>query len=154
MCNANGLCADRLRFEAKVIRTPGCAWWRGALGEDGYGRFAIGAGPAARTVTAHRWVWEHDLGPLPCHRQLRHSCDETNCVRLDHLLPGTHLHNMSDMVARGRQGGCHHHGHADTRGPAGRARAIRAALADGYHPDRLTAAMLAGDPHRHQLALF
>lgn len=154
MCNARGLCQDRLRFEAKVVRTPSCAWWKGALGEDGYGRYAIGAGPAARTVSAHRWLWEHELGRLADNVMLRHCCDETNCVRLDHLRPGTHELNMSDMVARGRQGGPFHRGRADTRGAGGRARAIRAALAEGYDTDRLATAMLAGDPHRHQLVLF
>ena len=58
------------------------------------------------------------------------------------------------MTRRGRAGGPHHHGRADIRGPAGRARAIRAALTGGYHPDRLTAAITAGEPWRHQLALF
>jgi len=51
-------------------------------------------------------------------------------------------------------GGPHHHGRADIRGPAGRTRAIRAALTGGYHPGRLTAAINAGEPWRHQLVLF
>jgi hypothetical protein len=61
---------------------------------------------------------------------------------------------MGDMTRRGRAGGPHHHGRADIRGLAGRARAIRAALTGGYHPDRLTAAITAGEPWRQQLALF
>jgi len=105
-------------------------------------------------MAAHRWLWEQDVGPLPAGVRLRHCCDETSCVRLAHLLPGSHRLNMGDMTRRGRAGGPHHHGRADIRGPAGRARAIRAALTGGYHPDRLTAAITAGEPWRHQLALF
>ncbi len=105
-------------------------------------------------MSAHRWLWEQDVGPLPAGVRLRHCCDETSCVRLAHLLPGSHRLNMGDMTRRGRAGSPHHHGRADIRGPAGRARAIRAALAGGYHPDRLTAAITAGEPWRQQLALF
>ncbi len=142
---------DRWRFDRKVVWSPTCLWWVGAIGDDGYGRFAAGTG---RVSSAHRWVWEQDVGPLPAGVRLRHSCDETSCVRLAHLLPGSHRLNMGDMTRRGRAGGPHHHGRADIRGAAGRARAIRAALAGGYHPDRLTAAMIAGEPWRHQLELF
>jgi len=146
-----GPVADRWRFDRKVVWSPTCLWWVGAIGDDGYGRFASGTG---RVMSAHRWLWEHDVGPLPAGVRLRHCCDETGCVRLAHLIPGSHRLNMGDMTRRGRAGGPHHHGRADIRGPAGRARAIRAALTGGYHPDRLTAAMIAGEPWRQQLALF
>jgi len=146
---------DRWRFDRKVVWSPTCLWWVGAIGDDGYGRFAAGTG---RVMSAHRWLWEQDVGPLPAGVRLRHCCDETSCVRLAHLIPGSHRLNMgdraSDMTRRGRAGGPHHHGRADIRGAAGRARAIRAALNGGYHPDRLTAAITAGEPWRQQLALF
>jgi len=122
-----------------------------AIADDGYGRFATGNG---QVMSAHRWLWEQDVGPLPAGVRLRHCCDETSCVRLAHLLPGSHPLNMGDMTRRGRAGGPHHHGRADIRGPAGRACAIRAALTGGYHPDRLTAAITVGEPWRHQLTLF
>ena len=142
---------DRWRFDRKVVWSPTCLWWVGAIADDGYGRFAAGNG---QVMSAHRWLWEQDVGPLPAGVRLRHCCDETSCVRLAHLLPGSHRLNLGDMTRRGRAGGPHHHGRADIRGPAGRARAIRAALTGGYHPDRLTAAITAGEPWRYQLALF
>ena len=135
--------ADRWRFDRKVVWSPTCLWWVGAIGDDGYGRFATGTG---RVMAAHRWLWEQDVGPLPTGVRLRHCCDETSCVRLAHLIPGSHRLNMGDMTRRGRAGGPHHHGRADIRGPAGRARAIRAALTGGYHPDRLTAAIWPANP--------
>ncbi len=117
--------ADRWRFDRKVVWSPTCLWWVGAIADDGYGRFATGTG---QVMSAHRWLWEQDVGPLPAGVRLRHCCDETSCVRLAHLLPGSHRLNMGGMTRRGRAGGPHHHGRADIRGPAGRARAIRAAL--------------------------
>ena len=138
-----------------MLRGPGCAWVAGsALGEDGIRPLRLPERFHRPGVSAHRWVWEHDLGLLPHWVLLRHSCDETNCVRLDHLVPGDHPANMADMCARGRQGGPRHRGHADIRGPAGRARAIRAVLQASGDPHHLGEVMSAGDPHRNQLTLF
>ncbi len=106
--------ADRWRFDRKVVRSPTCLWWVGAISDDGYGRFATGTG---RVMSAHRWLWEQDVGPLPAGVRLRHCCDETSCVRLAHLIPGSHRLNMGDITRRGRAGGPHHHGRADIRGP-------------------------------------
>ncbi len=36
---------DRWRFDRKVVWSPTCLWWVGAIGDDGYGRFASGTGP-------------------------------------------------------------------------------------------------------------
>ncbi len=52
---------DRWRFDRKVLWSPTCLWWVGAIGDDGYGRFAAGTG---RVMSAHRWLWEQDVGPL------------------------------------------------------------------------------------------
>ncbi len=123
--------ADRWRFDRKVVWSPTCLWWVGAIADDGYGRFATGTG---RVMSAHRWLWEQDVGPLPAGVRLRHCCDETSCVRLAHLIPGSHRLNMGDMTRRGRAGGPYHHGRADVRGAAGRARAIRAALTAATTP--------------------
>ena len=92
---------DRWRFDRKVVWSPTCLWWIGAIADDGYGRFAAGTG---RVMSAHRWLWEQDVGPLSAGVRLRHCCDETSCVRLAHLLPGSHRLNMGDMTRRGRAG--------------------------------------------------
>ncbi len=87
---------DRWRFDRKVVWSPTCLWWVGAIADDGYGRFATGTG---QVMSAHRWLWEQDVGPLPAGVRLRHCCDETSWVRLAHLLPGSHRLNMGDMPA-------------------------------------------------------
>jgi hypothetical protein len=146
---------ELVRFLAKVVVDPrpgGCAHWVGAIGDDGYGRFQAGTRPAARTVRPHAWVFERATGMRPVRLRLLHSCDETGCVALEHLTVGTQAENVAQMHRRGR-GWRRHTGTADLRGPAGRARAIRAALAAGWDEAAFTAAVAAGDPFGRQLAL-
>src|SRR5450756_1846421 len=146
---------ELVRFLAKVVVDPrpgGCLHWVGAIGDDGYGRFQAGARPAARTVRPHAWVFERATGMRPVRLRLLHSCDETGCVALEHLTVGTQAENVAQMHRRGR-GWRRHTGTADPRGPAGRARAIRAALAAGWDEAAFTAAVAAGDPFCRQLAL-
>lgn len=52
----------------------------------------------------HRLTWEIFNGKIPFGKDLLHSCDVRNCVRLEHLRIGSHQENMRDMVSRGRQG--------------------------------------------------
>lgn len=83
-----------------------------------------------------------------------HTCDETSCVRPLHLYPGSQAADLAQMARRGRSAGRYHRGLSTLRGAGGRARAIRAALCDGYNPGALQVAMLAGEPLRDQLQLF
>ena len=150
--------AEAARFAAKVVADPrpgGCAHWIGAIGaigNDGYGRFQAGTGPTARTVRPHLWVVEAAHGLRPVRVLVLHACDETGCVALEHLRLGTQAQNVAQMHARGRRGR-RHTAAVDLRGPAGRARAIRVALAEGWDEDAFSAALAAGDPRSRQLAL-
>jgi hypothetical protein len=147
---------ETARFSAKVVVDPrpgGCHYWIGAIGSDGYGRFQAGTGRTARTVHAHRWAYEQATGLRPVLLTLLHSCDEPSCVNPTHLTPGTQADNVAQMHARGR-GRRRHTATTDLRGPAGRARALRAALARGWDPTALAAAISAGDPFAGQLALL
>lgn len=140
------------RFWGKVVKTPDCHFWVGAVSDDGYGRFHV----EGRAVRPHRWLLEQSGGlDNPAHDAM-HDCDETLCVRLGpgHVVAGPHAVNLADMARRGRGAGPWHRGRGDVRGPHGRALAIRAALAGGYDPDRLAAAMAEGDPDRHWPRLF
>ena len=134
------------RFTAKVVITPGCHYWIGAIADDGYGRFTA----AGRTVRAFRFLWTAHHGPLPPNTVVMHQvCDESSCVRLADLRAGSQAENLATAARRDRSSGWRHTGRADRRGMATRARAIRAALLDGHDSDRLAAVLAAGG-HRAQ----
>jgi hypothetical protein len=102
--------AEAARFFAKVVADPrpgGCRHWIGAIGDDGYGRFRAGRGPTSRTVRAHRWAHEYASGLRPLRWPLLHSCDETGCVAVEHLLVGSPAQNVAQMHGRGRGGRRH-----------------------------------------------
>ncbi len=98
--------AEIKRFFDKFTQPEsGCWLWLGekATKQRGpaYGRFAIYHSNHRIVFYAHRLAYLFHYGTLPesliCHR-----CDNPPCVRPDHLFPGTHMENMSDMVAKGR----------------------------------------------------
>lgn len=100
------------RFWAKVEqRAIGCWIWTAALGNDprggkrnSYGQFWVGskADGTGRMAFAHRVAWELSTGPIPEGMKVLHHCDNPACVRPSHLFLGTQVHNMIDMVAKGR----------------------------------------------------
>jgi hypothetical protein len=142
------------KVEAFVVRTPTCWFACSALTDDGYPIMQLGSGSRLRTVRVHRYVCELQWGAP---RRDRESAAHLrrNLLRTPSApLPGSQAANLAQMVRRGRSTGRYHRGLADLRGAGGRARAIRAALSDGYNPGALQAAMLAGDPRRDQLVLF
>ena len=142
------------RWDDKVVKVPGGRhYWVGAITTTGYGRVWVGG----KSVAAHREAWRRAHGSLPAEGLVvRHSCDETSCVRPDHLEVGTPAENTRDLLSRGRWAGRGRRvGAADTRGPAGRARAIREALLK-HGPDAtvLSGVFAEGDPRAQQPALF
>lgn len=77
------------RFLAKVTKRPdGCWEWTGAR-RDGYGRFRH----AGKMRAAHRWAYEHFVGPIPDGLDLDHSCRRHWCVNPEHLDPATRQEN-------------------------------------------------------------
>lgn len=76
----------------------GCWQWTGALQRDGYAHFGL----RRKTTSSHRWAYEQLVGPIPEGMDLLHSCDNRACVNPAHLRPGTHLQNMLDAKAKGR----------------------------------------------------
>lgn len=69
------------RFWAKVEKTDGCWWWRGALTGHGYGSFRVGK----KMPGAHRVAWELLRGPIPKGQQIDHLCRNRACVNPDHM---------------------------------------------------------------------
>ena len=79
------------RFWSKVEfdHESGCWLWVGSVSKKGYGHFWHD-GVAAR---AHRWAYEHFVGPIPEGLQIDHLCRVRHCVRPDHMEPVTNRIN-------------------------------------------------------------
>lgn len=157
--------SDVARWRRRVAATASCSLWLGAVGSDGYGRFAVrGPDGSARTVTPHQVAARLAWGDVPPGATLMHDCDMRLCVATapGHLRVGTQSENMRQAARRGRAAGPRP-GLVDVRGKAGASlavqAAIRAALAAGVD-DRdelaaaLAAAVAAGDPLAGLLPMF
>jgi hypothetical protein len=91
----------RLREIGWTVTDSGCWEWNGRRVDGNYGAFdAVRLGFSG--ARAHRVMYEHHVEPIPDGLDLRHKCDNPPCVNPDHLIPGTRLDNMRDMVERGR----------------------------------------------------
>jgi len=80
------------RWEFYVLRSEdpdGCWLWTGASIRYGYGMFWDGD----KVVLAHRWSYEHFVGPIPDGLVIDHTCETPPCVRPDHLEPVTQAVN-------------------------------------------------------------
>ncbi len=86
------------RFWAKVVKTDGCWIWNRGKGVKRYGSFKVGRS----TEIAHRFSWKLHRGPIPDGLNVLHHCDNTRCVRPDHLFLGTQADNVADMIGKGR----------------------------------------------------
>ena len=70
-------------FDARTepIVWDGCLIWTGSLTKGGYGKiYAHG-----KIVSAHRFAWEKENGPIPEGFQIDHSCYNRACVNHEHL---------------------------------------------------------------------
>lgn len=79
------------------IRFVGCWEWRGCPSQK-YPVF--GAGGLGRKV--HRIAYELAHGPIPGGMVVLHRCDNTRCVRPEHLRAGRQRDNVIDMHVKGR----------------------------------------------------
>jgi len=68
----------------------GCWLWTGALDTSGYGIFTH----LDTNVGAHRWSYQHHIGPVPEGLVLDHLCRVRHCVNPDHLEPVTNRENI------------------------------------------------------------
>lgn len=71
------------RFFSRVDASGVCWEWTGSL-LDGYGVFQT---TKRRTRSAHRWSYEHLVGPVPAGLELDHLCRNRRCVDPNHLEP-------------------------------------------------------------------
>lgn len=89
-----------------VVADEGCWLWTAHCTPDGYGQFWNGehlssGGPSM--VLAHRWAYEHFVGPIPAGHGVLHHCDVPPCVNPRDLFTGTQADNVADCVAKGRR---------------------------------------------------
>lgn len=85
------------RFFSRVTTSGHCWTWSGRINADGYGVFWVNG----KTARAHRYSYELHKGPIG-DSVVMHSCDNTRCVRPDHLSLGTQADNVADRVSKKR----------------------------------------------------
>ena len=101
--------ASVARFWLKVDKVNGPVHptlgrcWIWTAGGQRYGHYNVGRRPNRQHWQAHRYAYFLENGALTGVQVVRHRCDVTFCVRPDHLMTGTQIDNVADMVARGRQ---------------------------------------------------
>jgi hypothetical protein len=126
------------RYHDKVYRRgPGRCWpWLGAISDSGHPKLRAGTRvlvpgrPGTRVVSALAFGWQVSRGPLPRTADgqapvIRHRCDSSGCCNPSHWITGTKADNARDYQQRVTNPLSPLN---DTRGPAGRARAIRDAI--------------------------
>lgn len=95
------------RFNTKYEKKDsGCWEWTAGKDQDGYGVYNISVGPGKwKNIFAHRFSWLiANQQEWPADKPVaRHTCNNSSCVRPDHIVPGTHKENAKDCYAAGRQ---------------------------------------------------
>jgi hypothetical protein len=89
------------RFWTKVRQGGlGECWpWQAGRFSEGYGQFNVGRLPPQG---AHRIAFGLANGGIPDESNVMHTCDNPACCNPAHLRSGSHLQNMADRKAKGR----------------------------------------------------
>jgi hypothetical protein len=89
------------RYLAKLDTSggPDACWpWTASRSPRGYGKFSVDG----RAWRAHRWGYEHFVGPIPEGHGVLHTCDDPPCQNPAHWFTGTDADNNHDMIAKNR----------------------------------------------------
>lgn len=87
---------DAERFMSRLDRSGECWLWTKSRNAAGYGTFGVGK----KTMLAHRWAYEHFVGPIAEGLELDHACVVPACVNPAHLDPVTHEENLRRSFER------------------------------------------------------
>ena len=93
---------DRIMW--KIIAHPGkldtpCWLWTGSC-SNGYGQLSVSTDGKRRMIYVHRWLYEHDVGPISPGHVLHHKCDTPHCVNPAHLEPMTQRRNICQFTTK------------------------------------------------------
>lgn len=99
------------RFASRyTVNEDGCWIWLGAA-RGAYGSFCYAAG---RSMSAHRWSYQHFVGQIPEGYQIHHLCRVPACVNPAHLTPLSpreHARLENPMIRRNVESDTCVHGH-------------------------------------------
>lgn len=92
---------ERFWPKVQITANPNKCWeWAGGLSPNGYG--VIGSSSSGDRYSAHRLAYKLTHGDIPDGLFVLHKCDNRKCCNPNHLWAGTHLENVSDMMAKHR----------------------------------------------------
>ena len=82
---------DRFIPKIQVDWNTSCWEWTASRNNKGYGVLGTSG---TKIVLAHRFSYEHYIGPIPKGLELDHLCRNIRCVNPHHLEPVTHRTNL------------------------------------------------------------
>lgn len=90
-------------FMRYVSKQDSCWIWNGPVRDPRrrnghYGVFSLGG----KRHSAHRWLYEHTVGPVPRDLFCCHKCDNPRCVNPEHIFIGSQADNIADCTSKGR----------------------------------------------------
>jgi hypothetical protein len=91
------------RFWKHVDATGSCWIWTGARTPYGYGAFGVRRNGLWKPIRSTRYSYMLRYGKIPDGLHVLHVCDNTACVKPEHLFLGTQADNLRDMTEKGRR---------------------------------------------------